>query len=220
MLDPLSAPTPADDGMRDERSAGQRRHDALHDMSTRLLRSDTLPAAAGAPVTILLTTTLAELAADAGAARTGHGEVWSIRQLQQAADEAALVPVVLNGSGGVLAYGRTRRLASRGQRLALIARDGGCCFPGCDRPAAWTEVHHIRAWADGGPTDIDNMCLLCRFHHREFERTGWQVRMSDDAVPEWIPPPFVDPDRRPRRNTAQLLRDFAFGAPELEARAQ
>ncbi|WP_375480817.1 HNH endonuclease signature motif containing protein, partial [uncultured Jatrophihabitans sp.] len=46
----------------------------------------------------------------------------------------------------------------------LAARDGGCCFPGCDRPAAWSEVHHVIPWADGGPTDLSNMCLLSLSH--------------------------------------------------------
>ena len=128
------------------------------------------------------------------------------------AGEAELIPVVFNHAGGILGYGRGRRLASRGQRLALVARDGGCSFPGCDRPASWTEVHHIVAWNDGGGTDIDNMCLLCRYHHREFAARGWEVFMRD-GVPHWRPPPFIDPDRRPVRNTAHHLGDFEF-APE------
>ena len=84
-------------------------------------------------------------------------------------------------AGAALFLGRSQRLATRAQRLALIARDGGCCFPGCDRPAAWCEAHHVIPWLDGGPTDIDNLCLLCRYHHREFERRGWPVEMSDGA---------------------------------------
>jgi hypothetical protein len=120
--------------------------------------------------------------------------------------------VIFNDAGGILAFGRTRRLASKGQRLALVARDGGCCFPGCERPAAWTEVHHIHEWIDGGHTDIDNMCLLCRFHHREFAKRGWEVFMSGDGVPLWIPPSFIDPDRRPIRNTAHHQRDLNFSA--------
>ena len=109
----------------------------------------------------------------------------------------------------MLAYGRERRLASKGQRLALAARDGGCCFPGCDRPAAWTEVHHIIPWLTGGPTDLDNMCLLCRYHHRHFETLGWHVGMIDN-LPWWRPPATIDPHRRPTRNTAHHLDDIRF----------
>ena len=120
-----------------------------------------------------------------------------------------IIPVIFDDAGGILAYGRGRRLATRGQRLVLVARDGGCSFPGCDRPAAWTEVHHIQRLDRRRRTDMDNMCLLCRYHHREFERRGWDVVMIN-GVPQWIPPALIDPDRRPIRNTAHHLPDFDF----------
>jgi hypothetical protein len=211
ILDSLAAPPPATDGMPDDRSAGQRRHDAMADAAHRLLRSATLPAAGGMPVTILATATISDLTAGTGIARTGHGDPLSVQQLLDLATEAEIIPVVFNEAGGVLAFGRGQRLASRGQRLALAARDHGCTFPGCDRPAAWTEVHHITPWIHGGPTDLDNMCLLCRFHHREFERRGWQVRIHD-GIPQWIPPPWIDPERKPQRNAVHHLPDLAFTA--------
>ncbi len=216
ILDALSAPLPAADGMPDERTPAQRRHDALGEAAMRLLRSDcsdALPAAGGVPVTMLATITLQELIDKAGVATTAHGEPWSVQQLLTIACEAQGVPVIFNDAGGILAFGRTRRLASKGQRLALVARDGACCLPNCERPAAWAEVHHIHEWLDGDDTDIDNMCLLFRFHHREFEKRGWQVGMSDDGLPEWIPQPFIDPaDRKPIRNTAHHQRDLTFTA--------
>jgi hypothetical protein len=215
--------------------------------ASRLLRSGTLPAAGGMPVTVLATTTMSELrgavatagepaqaslialaeaagiapatpatAVSSGLALLGHGQLLSARSLLAIACEAQVVPVVFNDAGGVLAFGDGRRLASKSQRLALVARDGGCCFPGCDRPAAWTEVHHVVQWAAGGGTDIDNMCLLCRFHHREFAKAGWEVRMRD-GVPEWIPPPWLDLQRRPRRNTAHHRPDFDFRQPDVAA---
>jgi hypothetical protein len=129
--------------------------------------------------------------------------------LLRCASEAEVVPVYVTADGAPLKLGRTRRLASRPQRLALAARDGGCCFPGCDRPAAWAEVHHVIAWLDGGDTDVDNMCLLCRFHHAEFEPRGWTVQMCD-GLPYWRPPRWIDPDQKPIRNTAHHLPDFEF----------
>ena len=205
----LAAPVPDEDGS-DKRTPAQRRHDAMAEAARRLLRSDSLPPAGGAPVTILARTTMNELAAGVGVAVTGSGATLSVAQLLQLSADARVVPVICNDVGGVLAYGRERRLASRGQRLALAARDGGCSFPGCDRPAAWAEVHHIRAWIDGGTTDLDNMCLVCRYHHHHFEKLGWDVVMIDGA-PHWIPPAWLDPERRPRRNRAQHLTDFDFG---------
>ena len=181
----------------------------MGDAASRLLRSGELSPAGGMPVTILATTALDDVQSGTGLARTGHGDIISIGTLLAMSSDALLLPVICNQRGGVVAYGRGRRLASTGQRLALAARDGGCSFPGCDRPAAWAEVHHIRAWIDGGPTDLDNMCLLCRFHHREHAKRGWAAVMID-GVPHWIPPAFIDPERRPIRNTVHHLRDFDF----------
>ncbi len=187
ILDATAGPLPAADGMPDDRSPGQRRHDALLEAVQRLLRSGALPDVGGVPVTILATTTMSELLNHAGVALSATGCALSIPQLLTIACDAQVVPVVFNDAGGILAFGRTRRLATTGQRLALVARDGGCSFPGCSRPAAWTEVHHIHEWVDGGSTDIDNMCLLCRFHHREFEKRGWQVIMSRRRAPGMDP---------------------------------
>src|SRR4051794_36158999 len=215
ILDSLAAPQPAEEGLPDDRSPAQRRHDAMADAATRLLRSATLPAAAGSPVTVLATTTITDLttaAETSGLALLGHGQVISARQLLALAAEAEVLPVVFTDTGGILAYGTGRRLATRGQRLALAARDGGCSFPGCDRPAAWTEVHHVPEWINGGGTDLDNLCLVCRFHHRNFEKFGWQVHI-EDGVPLWTPPPWLDADQRPRRNTAHHRPDIVFRQP-------
>jgi Domain of unknown function (DUF222)/HNH endonuclease len=208
VFDALAAPNPSAE-LPDDRSAAARRHDAMADAAQRLLRSAALPAAGGTPVTVLARTTVSELAAGVGVATTGHGGQLSLGRLLEMAAEAHVIPVVCDDVGGVLAYGRTRRLASTGQRLALAARDGGCCFPGCDRPAAWAEVHHIREWIAGGETNIDNMCLLCRFHHRNHARHGWEAVMLD-GVPHWKPPAWQDPERRPIRNTTHHLTDFDF----------
>ena len=253
ILDALSAPRPAEDGTPDPRSAAQRRHDALGEVAQRILRSNTLPCAGGAPVTILATTTMTDLATAAGLdpaaagldpeptaspldpepgrldlggvdlpellgsrsgglAVLGHGQLITAKSLLAMACEARIVPVVFNDAGGVLAYGRTQRLATAHQRLALAARDGGCSFPGCDRPAPWTEVHHVREWINDGPTDLDNLCLLCRYHHRSFDRDGWTVHIRNQT-PEWTPPPWLDPTQTPRRNTTHHLPDLEFRPP-------
>lgn len=133
----------------------------------------------------------------------------SIDELLRLAAEAELVSAVTSATGGVLSYGQTRRLASCGQRRALAARDHGCVFPGCTRPPAWCEAHHVIPWCLGGPTDLANLCLLCSFHHREFERRGCTMRMRD-GTPEWVPPPWLDPEQRVRRNTAHHITHFDF----------
>jgi hypothetical protein len=60
-------------------------------------------------------------------------------------------------------------------RGRLAVRDGGCSFPNCDRPLAWCEAHHLRHWLHGGPTDLANLALLCRTHHRAVHEGGWQI---------------------------------------------
>jgi hypothetical protein len=70
----------------------------------------------------------------------------------------ARLPSVLGGAPSLpLDLGRTTRVVSPAQRNALAVRDGGCVFPGCRRPLAWCEGHHVRHWLDGGPTDLDNL---------------------------------------------------------------
>jgi hypothetical protein len=203
VLDPLAAPQPNDETGRDGRTPAQRRHDALLDAGRRLLRSGELPACGGIPATVIVTMTLDELEARSGFATTSHGGLLSVPDALALAAEAEVIPVVLSDSGGVLSHGRARRTASAAQRLALVARDGGCTFPGCDRPPEWTQAHHVVHWADGGATDLENLTLLCGFHHRAFDRCGWAVTMID-SIPNWIPPPWIDPDRTPRRNTMHL----------------
>jgi hypothetical protein len=119
---------------------------------------------------------------------------------------AGIQRVVLDPDGAVLDVGREHRTATPAQFAALIARDGGCAFPGCTRPAAWCIAHHIIHWADGGPTDLDNLVLLCGHHHTVIHHHGWDVRLGTDRLPDFYPPPWVDPDREPQRNTRPHYR--------------
>jgi hypothetical protein len=157
--------------------------------SSRLLGS-------GAPVITVLVT-----ATDA-AARHGHGRIEgqpdpvSIATVERLACGGTVVPVVFDATD-VLNLGRSQRLYSNRQRMALAARDGGCRIPGCDRPPSWTEAHHIEHWErDGGPTDLANGILLCRHHHLLVHNNAWEIRRTDGAY--WlVPPPDVDPSQRP-----------------------
>jgi hypothetical protein len=90
-----------------------------------------------------------------------------------------VLPAILNDAGGVLAYGRKRRLAAAGLRKAVIARDRGCTFPGCSRTAAQSEIHHAIAWANGGSTDLNNLAVACGYHNTEAPKMGWQTIMLD-----------------------------------------
>ena len=184
----------------DPRHHGQRLHDALEEVCDRLLRSGTLPDSGGIPSTVIITIPEADLAARARWGVTADGTVLPADTVGRVADEAEVYPTVVSSRGVVLQLGRTRRLASCGQTVALIARDGGCSFPGCDRPPEWCERHHVIAWADGGSTDLDNLTLLCAYHHHNFAGRGWTCLMID-GLPAWTPPGWVDPHRRPLINT-------------------
>jgi hypothetical protein len=94
----------------------------------------------------------------------------------------ALLPPVLGGAPSQpLDVGRATRVVSPAQRAALAVRDGGCVFPDCDRPLAWCEAHHLWHWLDGGPTDLWNLALVCRAHHRQVHEGGWHLARGPDG---------------------------------------
>ncbi|HJQ02976.1 MAG TPA: DUF222 domain-containing protein [Jatrophihabitans sp.] len=196
-LTPRSAPQPAQDGP-DPRSYGQRMHDALADLADIQLRRNEL-IDSGAPAQIIITMSAEQLRDRTGYAETSFGQLISVPEALRLAGEADLALMLCDGKGAVLAEHRTKRIATRSQTLALIARDRGCSFPDCDRPPEWTQRHHIIAWQDGGLTNLDNLTLLCRAHHRRFETEGWQCQLIN-RLPHWIPPNWIDPERTPRLN--------------------
>ena len=102
---------------------------------------------------------------------------------------AALLPPTLGGAPTQpLEVGRTTRVVQPAQRTALAVRDGGCVFPNCDRPLSWCEAHHLWHWLDGGPTDLDNLALLCRTHHRAVHEEGWRLARGPDGQLTATPP--------------------------------
>jgi hypothetical protein len=106
----------------------------------------------------------------------------------------------MSAAGGEpLDVGRARRTVPLGIRRALVARDGGCSFPGCDRPPALCHVHHVREWHQLGHTQVNNCILLCGQHHRWVHSTGWDITIRGNLV-EFRPPVILDPDRKPLTN--------------------
>ena len=95
---------------------------------------------------------------------------------------AAKLPPVLGGAPTQpLEVGRTSRVVTAAQRAALAVRDGGCAVAGCDRPLGWCEAHHLRHWLHGGPTDLANLALVCRAHHRAVHEGGWRLHRDPDG---------------------------------------
>lgn len=94
------------------------------------------------------------------------GAVLGPEAVRRIACDASVVRVVLDPAGQPLDVGRRTRVVPPAIRTALTVRDRGCTYPGCDRGPQWTDAHHVRHWADGGSTSLENLVLLCRHHHR------------------------------------------------------
>src|SRR5262249_62373091 len=108
--------------------------------------------------------------------------------------DAQVIPMVLGSHGELLDVGRSTRVVPVAIRRALIVRDGGCGFPGCDRRPGWTDAHHIVPWASGGPTSLDNLVLLCGHHHDTLHHRGWSVRLDRSTrLPVFDPPAWLRP---------------------------
>ncbi|XVA04480.1 DUF222 domain-containing protein [Prescottella equi] len=137
-----------------------------------------------------------DLFGDKDIARLPHTGPLSIATARRLACDCHLTPIVMD-DGVPLNLGRTSRTVSKKQRRALIARDHGCAFPGCGTPPAHCEGHHVKHWADGGPTDLDNLVLLCRYHHQLLHHSHWGVRIGADRHPWFTPPSTVDPFKKP-----------------------
>jgi hypothetical protein len=133
---------------------------------------------------------------------TGHGTLDTGAPVDPAtvrrwACDAEVVPVVLGSTSEPLDVGRLQRTVTDAIRRALNIRDGGCAFPGCDRPPRRCHAHHIRFWGHGGATSLDNLVLLCRHHHQVIHHGHWTVAIVD-GLPWFTPPSWIDPARQPR----------------------
>jgi len=91
-----------------------------------------------------------------------------------------------DGEGNVLDVGRMTRSVPTPIRRALENRDGGCRFPGCTSRVC--DGHHIRHWADGGETKLDNLALLCRWHHRRVHEDGWRMELGESGEARFYRP--------------------------------
>jgi hypothetical protein len=200
-LDPLAAPRPAGpDGQSDLRSYAQRQADALVELAERSLRTGDLPTQGGERPTLVLTMPYAKLAEQVGTGVLDTGEHLPAATARRMACDAKIIPAVLGGQSQPLDIGRAARTIPGPLRRAVALRDGGCTFPTCDIPPEWCDVHHWLHWADGGPTSLSNLLLTCPAHHHTAHHTGWQVRIAEDGLPEWIPPTHLDPEQKPRRH--------------------
>jgi hypothetical protein len=192
--DPLSDSTPE-----------QRRADALIALINAARQSK--PALGMGAAKVIVTLDYESLStAAAGAGIIVGGDSLSAGELRRVCCDAELIPMVLGSDSEILDVGRASRLVTAGIRNALIHRDAGCVFPGCDAKPAICEAHHVIPWWAGGPTSLPNLALLCHHHHGLVEpskygtRDQWEIRIADDGLPELLPPARLDRERRPIRH--------------------
>ena len=210
LLDPEAGAHLLDLAVRDRRPArcgrsadpARRRADALVELLGHALDAGAAPIEGGERAHIAVTVDVDSLRKHAGAAGgiLDIGSLISAESTRRLACDGLILPVLLGSRGEPLDVGRATRSIPRAIRRALVARDHGCAFPGCDRPPAWCHGHHIWHWSNGGPTCLSNLVLLCPHHHRLIHHGGWDVTINPvDALPEFRAPAWVDPDRTPQR---------------------
>ncbi|MGC5247117.1 DUF222 domain-containing protein [Gordonia sp. DT219] len=192
LVESLSAPKPQPDGSLDSRSADRKRADALEtilELAAKGLADETVSCKPTGGVLLTIPADAPKLSA-----LEFMGSVTPATAKTLGCD-AGVTVVIVDGDEVPLNVGREKRLFTPAQRKALLIRDK-CCIK-CGAPASRTQAHHLVSWVEGGPTDLDNGCLLCTACHHDVHDRGWDVVMGFDRHPWLVPPAGVDPNRRP-----------------------
>jgi hypothetical protein len=181
-LERLREQIPSRPGEDAERLAGVRRADALVALcSTRLAGDEDQDRA-----TVVVHADLDALYdVDANAVLEG-GPVIGGSTVQRLLCNARIQAVLEHPDGSVVGLGRLAREPSAWMMRQLRHRDDGCRFPGCDA-RRFTQAHHVDWWSRGGRTDLDNLILICSFHHKLVHELGWSIERRDDDL-AWIRP--------------------------------
>lgn len=170
-------------GSDDTRSPAQRRADALVEICRRWLDGGSAHVSGGVRPHLSVLVDLEVLETrSGGTAETGSGRVPHPETIRRLACDAGVCRIVMQGGSAPLDVGRRTRTVPPALRRAVVARDRGCAFPGCDRPPSWCDCHHVHHWAEGGPTSLDNLVLLCRHHHRLVHEAGFRIS-TDQGEP-------------------------------------
>lgn len=184
-LDALDRPLPGE-----QRTAAQRRHDALVELARRQLQAGSLPTHQGQRPQLVLTASAASLqdrpGAPAGELR--YAGPISNAAARRIACDAAVVEITTVPAAATASAPPPDRAVPAWMRRALIRRDNRCRFTNCDRGPEWCDAHHIIHRADGGQHELPNLALLCRVHHRMVHEGGWTITLTDGRA-EVRPPP-------------------------------
>ena len=147
------------------------------------------------------------LAVPGAVATTETGTVLGVADARKIACDTRVIPVVMGGPGEVLDVGRATRTIPPAIRRALIARDQGCVWPGCDRAPMHCDGHHIEHWLDDGPTSLVNLALLCHSHHHRLHKYNLMLHPPKGPAPPgegWTVTPA--PSRKTRTPATDRVR--------------
>lgn len=153
--------------------------------------------AAGAPYALVINATAEDLAKGTGHGTTGADNPIPIKELMRNGLNGSLFFHLMSDRAKTMQVATEQRFANRKQLAVITARDRGCTFPGCDAPPGWCDANHVFPWSLGGKTEINNLALLCSYHHHLLDRTDWDTVMLFDGRPAYIPPAAKDPARKP-----------------------
>jgi 5-methylcytosine-specific restriction protein A len=199
LIEQLAAPRPLTENIPDPRTAPQRNADALIELCDLARENDHMSSAGGEPPHVTVTVDYDTLIKQLSEATLDYGQQLTATQARLAACDCKIIPVVMSGAGKPLDVGHAQHTVPLGIRRALVARDRGCRFPGCDRVPALCHAHHVQEWHHDGHTEVNNCVLLCEAHHRHVHHTGWEILIHHGHV-EFIPPAIINPTRTPLRN--------------------
>ncbi|HEX5497416.1 MAG TPA: DUF222 domain-containing protein [Mycobacteriales bacterium] len=172
-------------GAADGRTPRQRRADGLAGVCQAALDAGVLPPRHEVRPHVNLVVEQTTLAGEPGAApaTSGYGTHLVGGAARGVACDATVSTITVDARGLPLNVGRAVRVITSALRRAVEVRDRGCRWPGCDQPAIWCTPHHIRHWAHGGHTRVDNLLLLCWAHHIGFVHTKqWRITGHPDRA--------------------------------------
>ena len=167
----------------DTRTRAQRLADALVQICANALATGDAPRLRTVPAQLLVMIDEADLVdphTGPGAGTSGTGALVSATRARRIACDSQVSRIVFGPGSAPKDLGRTQRVVSPAQRRALDARDRGCVFAGCEAPNWWCEAHHVLEWIFDGPTDLDNLGLLCERHHTKVHH-GFRIERQPDG---------------------------------------
>jgi hypothetical protein len=166
------------------RSPAQRSVDALEQLCAVALKTGIAPARHGTRPQVIVTVTTDQLdLGDDGIALLASGEPTTIGRIRHLFDDCAWARVVLAPDSTPIEASEAVRTVPHGLWRALLARDGGCTWHGCDAPATWCDVAHGQTpFAAHGQLSPDNATLLCRRHHRRFDHGNYRITIDGNHV--------------------------------------